>query len=570
MESPLNTTLGARMSAYLTTSDDYRKQRKRLNKRLLKLRHELGLITRDTKNYQAKEKTSAVTAQDYDSDERFALVLLYTAERDVLYALEIKSLMEISNDKLASYKNLMVSKIKKSLSLSKKLLEITANEKSDLKRIELYIYAALIQGQLSIAKKQWSSALNAFSVARCALDFLYAKSDTQNDEESQFSKTLVTELIDTLVDPSLSLAVSQDESTTSDLKSLSRKHCHDDKLPYLQGVIKTLETLDASFVAELASSIELKRVVQWRDHESNLYNDEIAYKIMKLTNDDQTNWKQYNDANEYDKLITGWTEVLELHRADVDKNNDDDDLEKVQDRAILLTYINYNLLFTRLKRDLLIIDNLNAANSIQNNKDTYRLLGGIVSITQELKDLPGVYNDEDLYQSLENLEKYYQAEKTLVLADSFKYNGSFAEALKLYGYVHEDLLTVEEKYYKIDSFPYGVTSNEAFGKFYQELEKKVLQAHISAQFSHDLSGKEKLYVVENLDKYPSGGLDQIANINTVPRLQALLSKPVLFDVAYNYINYEGKAKAAPPSDVSASGAEEEKKRGGFFGIFGRN
>lgn len=56
MEYPLNVTLGARMSAYLSSSEDYHKQRKRLNKRLLKLRHELDLITPDTKDYKKKEK----------------------------------------------------------------------------------------------------------------------------------------------------------------------------------------------------------------------------------------------------------------------------------------------------------------------------------------------------------------------------------------------------------------------------------------------------------------------------------------------------------------------------------
>ncbi|KAG2734898.1 hypothetical protein G9P44_001112 [Scheffersomyces stipitis] len=594
MDAPLSVTLGARMSAYLVSPEDYRKQRKRLNKRLNKLRHELNLITKDTKDYRSKEKISGINSTDYDSNSKYGLVLLLTAERDNLYALEIKSLLELSNDNVASYKNLMVSKIKRSLQTSQKLLQISSNDASDLKKLELYIYAALAQGQLSVAKKQWAPAITAFSIAKCALDFLYAQLNSkpvegdQDDEEDvdAFNKTLVNELLDTVVDPSLRLAVSQDDSAgegSGDLKTISRRHCHDDRLPYLANAIKIIEKTDASFVADIFGSVELIKSVTWRDHEATIYNDEIAFKIMSLTNDEETNWKNFTDANEFDKVITGWTEVLVAHKANVEKNQDDDDIEKVQDRAILLTYINYNLLFTRLKRDLLIIDQLSTANNIENNRDIFRLYNGIISIAQELKDLPGVYNDEDLYQSLENLEKYFTAKKNIVLAESFQYNNRFGEALKIYSFIEHELNTVEDDFYKIDEFPYQVTNNAEFAKFQDNLAKSLLQSHISAQFAFDSTGREKLYTVENLNKYPSHELKDLVNLNSKPRIQPILSKPVLFDVAFNYISYDlgrssgGSAapvssEAAPAAVAAATSAEQEegKKRGGFFGIFGRS
>ncbi|KAK6459713.1 signal recognition particle, subunit SRP68 [Scheffersomyces xylosifermentans] len=589
------------MSAYLVSSDDYHKQRKRLNKRLNKLRHELNLITKDTKDYKNKEKTSAISAADYEKNDKYGLILLLTAERDNLYALEIKNVLEISNEKVASYKNLMISKIKRSLQSTQKLLSITATEKSDLKRIEIYIYAALVQGQLSIAKKQWALALNAFSIAKCALDFLYAQlekkekegegrtvglseEDNEEDEEA-FNKILVNELLDTVVDPSLSLAVSQDDNvigSTTDLKTISHKHCRDGKLPYLNGAIKIIEKIDPSFVSELFTSVELIRSVTWRDHEANLYNDEIAYRLMELTDDDKTNWRAFTDANQFDKLITGWTEVLEIHTSSSEKNQDDDDIEKVQDRAILLTYISYNLLFTRLKRDLLIVDQLSSTNDIENNRDIYRLFNGIISITQELKDLPGVYNDEDLFASLENLEKYFTAKKQIVLAESFSYNNKFGEALKIYSYIENEVLSVEDEFYKIQEFPYQVTNNEEFEDFKKELSKKLLQAHISAQFAYDSTSREKLYAIENINKYPLSELKDLVNLSKTPRIQPVLSKPVLFDVAFNYISYDlgrssntaGAANVASPSAVSPVTSSDQddssKKRGGFFGMFGRS
>lgn len=573
MDSPLNLTLGARMSAYLTTSEDFKKQRKRLNKNLVKLRHELDLITKDTTNYKNKEKISSISSKDYEKNDKYAILLLWTAERDMLYALEIKTMME--NDMSASYKNLMISKIKKSLSTAKKVLEITASEKSDLKKIELYTYAALIQGHLSISKKQWAVALNAYSVAKCSLDFLYSQLNRDQDDELSFSKTLIQELMETVVDPSLNLAISQEDSlknSTRDVKTFSRQHCHDDKLPYLQNVISIIERLDPSFVSELSASVELIKSVKWRNHEANLYNDEIAFKLLTLTNDEITNWKLFSDANQFDLLITGWSDALELHQVDTEKNQDDDELEKVQDRAILLTYINYNLLFTRLKRDLLIIDQLSTTN-VYKNKDISRLYSGIIAITQELKDLPGVYNDEDLFQSLESLEKFFNAKKTSVLAESFEFNNKFAEALKIFTYIQNELLSSSESFYKIDEFPYAVTNNKELVDFKKEVEEKLLQAHISAQFSHEISVLGKSYTVEHMDEYPAGDLSELLNLNA-PKIQPLLSKPVLFDVGFNYINYEPtKSTLAAPStpittETTTAQSEDNKKRGGFFGIFG--
>lgn len=312
-------------------------------------------------------------------------------------------------------------------------MEITVNEKDEYKRIEYYTYAALIQGNLSVNKKQWSKALNAFSIAKCALDFLYSQEDSKMDieeeqeESTQFKKTLISEITETLVDPSLALAISQDDtaySTTTDLKTVSRQHCRDNKLSYLQPVIEIIARIDPEAVSEVSSSTELIKSVQWRDHEATLYNDELAYKIMKLTNDNETNWKNFNDANQFDVLLSGWSELLEIHTNDMDKNKDEDDLEKVQDRAIVLTYINFNLLFTRLKRDLLIIDQLSsqgdnvfALKKLEFNKDIIRLYGTIITTTQEIKDLPGVYNDEDLHESLDNLEKFSSQKNPLFWLD---------------------------------------------------------------------------------------------------------------------------------------------------------
>ncbi|KAL6017742.1 signal recognition particle subunit srp68, partial [Candidozyma auris] len=163
IQTPLATTYGARLSAYLTTYEDLKKHRKRLNKALVKLRHNLDIVTKDTRKYSEKEQTKRLSAADYDQNKLNGLLLLLLAERDSLYAAEIKSLLEISGSRLTQYKKLMITRLKRSLQTNKKLLRITENEADQSVRTELYIYTALSQGLYSVNKKRWAEALQAFS-----------------------------------------------------------------------------------------------------------------------------------------------------------------------------------------------------------------------------------------------------------------------------------------------------------------------------------------------------------------------------------------------------------------------
>ncbi|EGW31805.1 uncharacterized protein SPAPADRAFT_62397 [Spathaspora passalidarum NRRL Y-27907] len=468
----------------------------------------------------------------------------------------------------------MVSKVKRALQHAHKVLELSSNDEDFVKVIELYVYTALIQGQLNIIKKQWDKALNTFSIAKCALDYLYVQYGQDESEEKQFSKTLINELIDNLVDPSLNLAISQaDIELVSDLKTISRKYCHEEKVPVLTNVIKLIESKDPEFVSDISSSVTLIKEINWRNHQAQIYNDEIAFKIMKLT--ENKDWAGFIDPNQFDTVITGWTDVLELHKLDTEKNQQDDDFEQVQHRAIFLTFINYNLLFTRLKRDLLLIDKLQSNKSIEKNRDVVRLYNSIIQIVGEIKELPGVFNDEDLSYSLENLEKLFDTRKNVVLAETYQYRELFKEALSIYNHINENL-TSEEQFYKVD-FPFNISTNEEIAQLKQELQTKTLQSHISAQFSNSRRISSK-YVVENINKFPATSeLDDIINLQG--KIQPILSKPVLFDIGFNYISYDlkkGDLLAINPStselpQQKSDQTQPEKKRGGFFGgIFGRS
>lgn len=567
IQTPLATTYGARLSAYLTTYEDLKKHRKRLNKALVKLRHNLDIVTKDTRKYSEKEQTKRLSAADYDQNKLNGLLLLLLAERDSLYAAEIKSLLEISGSRLTQYKKLMITRLKRSLQTNKKLLRITENEADQSVRTELYIYTALSQGLYLVNKKRWAEALQAFSVARCGLELIIHQSEEDSEGEN-FKKTLLEELLDTLVDPSLSLAVSQIEQhqSTSDLITIARKHCHDKHLPYLEPAVELIRSQDPLLVQEPMDE-DLSRTVTWREHEAHVYNDEIATKIVRLNRID---WQLFEEAYDYDSLLQKWTALVDLHEADLLKNRDEDDLEKTQDGAIVLTYLKYHVHFTKLKRDLLLIHQLeskvfaSSAKKLQTHRDVIRLYDSIISTVELLKDLPGVYNDEDMYDSLENMQKFFTAKRSVVVAESYALVNKFPEALKVYSHL-ADTFEVTPDFYKTDSFPYDVTSIEQVKELSNTIQSSLSRAHVMAQFHKEQSGAND-YVMDNVYKFPiADKVNKITDAGEKGALRPMLSKAVLFDIAFNYISYSTKGDSST-EEAKASG---DKKKSGFFGIFGR-
>lgn len=570
--SPLALTFGSRLGAYLTLAGDYRKHRQRLNKHIAKLRHDLNIVTKDTRNYKESEKTSSISPDQYNLDLRYGDLLLLLAERDTVHALEIKSMLELSGQKMSSYKRLMASKLKKAASTCEKILSVTQDEESKIKVLELHIYAALIRGSYAINKKKWELALNAFSVSRCGLELLIAEQSKEELlAEDALSKAFATEIIETLVDPSISLALSQHSGHVSDLRSVARKHCHDDLTPSLANTAKAVAAIDASFVQSMVEE-EITRTVNWRAHEATLYNDELAYKLHQINKLDASS---FTESNDYDSLYSQWSTMVELHQDDLAKNRDEDDMEKAQNGAILLTYLNYNLLFTRIKRDLLLINQLSstgfsgALKKISTQKDVARLYASVIATVEELKDLPGVYNDEDLYTSLEKMLAFFTASRSIAIADAYAASNKLPETLKIYLQVDETY-DATESYFGSEQFPYQVTDNAQALELKRLVTKNLNRFHTLAQFTKSTRDTLSVHVADNINKFPFSAdlLAKITNASTPGAICAVLSKPVLFDVAFNYIGY-GAGEEAPQVAQAVLDSEAEKKKGGFFGIFGR-
>lgn len=578
LASPLGITFGARIAAYLAAPDDFRKHRKRINKRLLKLRHELGIVTKDSRNYQETEKTSSITADLYENDSRNGLLLLLLAERDVVHALEVKSQLEVSPERLSSQKRLMTSKLKKAVSTCKKVLEVTANESSATKKIELYIYAALVHGMYGVNKKRWGDALYAFSLARCGLELLYSQAESDlTISEVLFSRLAISELLDTLVDPSLNLTMSQYaaiDDAAADVRTVARKHCRDGSVAYLKPCFDNIVAVDGSFVEEIEEE-QVSRSISWRQHDATLHNDELAVKLSKVS---RLDWRGLNEPEQFDSLYSQWSALVDIHTADLEKNKDEDDMLRVQDGAILLTFLRYNMLFVRVRRDLLLVDKLStliSASSVETlrlSKDILRLYSSINLTVFEIKDLPGVYNDEQLYESLENLSLFFAAKRSLVVSLCYSAATEPSKALAILLHLKRTFIVTED-FYKVSEFPYDVTSHTQAKELENTISKRLIEINALAKFIHSAKRYDQKFVSESVYKFDLSldSIKNVANVDKVGSISPVLSKPVLFDIAFNYIGYADEEDAEPVKQKQQEEKpEEEKKKSGLFGLFGRS
>ena len=106
----------------------------------------------------------------------------------------------------------------------------------------------------------------------------------------------------------------------------------------------------------------------------------------------------------------------------------------------------------------------------------------------------------------------------------------FGESLKIYQYIDEEI-SIAEEFYKT-KFPFDISNNEQIGIFRADIKKKILQTQISAQF--ESSKGTSNYTLENINKFPK---DDLSIIN-FKKIEPIMCKPVLFDIAFNYISYD--------------------------------
>lgn len=581
MYSPILATYGIRVDQLLETAQDFAKYHEKLNKKLQKLRHRCQLVTKDTKRYATKEKYSKIGNEDYNENSKlFGILVLLHAERDLALA-EILKLRARQRGKLKkSEKKVVATRLKRALQTTEKLVALTQDEAQWTVRAQYLVYSKLVRAEYltygKFQKHKNSTKVSqdlALSFAALehlhnlsvlpdgVLDLLHAKYEytLKQHSETTFSSS---DLHNVIVQQVLDAQQDGDE-----LVSLLVNNGYK---PQMQA------TKRSSSVKE----------IQWRAFAARIYDPQVEALIA------ESKLVPIRGAPDYDTKLLKWQQALDKQEqriATQDEEEEDDSLENDQ---ILLAYIKCNALFTSILRDNYLFTQLwlqwnklgaSMASRLTKCKEIERIVKNLQKYIQDVMELPGIYQDDELMAQLELTKLYFKLTFTSgCLGRLYQLKGRYLESLALHVDAHHKL---EEKLISMDDFrdvlvPGDLLSHRKIAILQQMIKTGWKSVVSLAEYEKFMKSNRELYQPSVIEKLDSGRIlpaeVTLSNIFPLrPKLIPVPSKPSLFDLAFNYMNYADKGGVSRSSETitksafSASAAPEDTagKKRGFLGLF---
>lgn len=322
-------------------------------------------------------------------------------------------------------------------------------------------------------------------------------------------------------------------------------------------------------------------------------------------------------ANTYDDVLIANQDAVDATRRaieELEKEGIDEGDARMQDLRVTNLAVNYDLIAWRVGRNRVLIgtdDGLTfPANPPQKPRrprkdekewvereeppgrklarlrERVALYDAILQSIDSIKDLRGAVRDAEFIAELDGQRAYFQSLKCLNLSHSHAFLSSPKQALALCNRalsLASQAASSPRPTASSSSAPKLVVSEQQAQTLKQHLEH--LNSHyrglvaLSQLFSNsDTASKAMLTnvapVVERLNEYPASGAVDLNNLVTwPPKLKPVPVKPLFLDVAWNYVEYPGRAgraqDAAPEKQQVEEKVEEVKpaKKGWFS--FGR-
>jgi len=237
-----------------------------------------------------------------------------------------------------------------------KLLQDPASNSSKNDILEAKAYAASLAGAIALEKRQWQSALTQFSTSRVVYSALLT--DSRSD--------VFKELLTSSIDPSVRYSAYQNQLSRSlDVPTISRQHFS--KLD--ETLVTSVKELDPSALKEEEDSsasgdgAAVVNSVTWRGRTapvqeaevaSALGNVQTAEKALQSYLESHAAATGRDQAGEFDEILAAWQESVDVTKKAIDDmvsegvNSGD---EKLQALQLTFTYVNYNLISWRIRRN---------------------------------------------------------------------------------------------------------------------------------------------------------------------------------------------------------------------------
>ncbi|PRT55378.1 Signal recognition particle subunit SRP68 [Wickerhamiella sorbophila] len=494
--------------AGLQSTNDFSKYHKRATRKVAKLRRRLDLVQRPQKGQASPPKPLV--------DAAHSVVALWLAERAWAAGMGLRSALEATDSPLL--KRQMLSKLAKARKYANRAAALDdASSHTELGRLEILLYDTMVSMDLAVQQKNWDAVVELGSAARVGCDVMAKKTN----------EPLFGDVVAATIDPALRFAAQRTGRVKADVQRLAASVADSQTSP----LVAEIRRVDAKALqVDAVAPVEQLGVIRWRHHEAHVVNADLAQAILQARSK-TSSLPTPRDAANYDDVLLAWQEASDaahdLISAAEAKNTNSD--EASQSLYIVATYIDYTVLVNRIERDMLIIEGTEP--TLTGLRDSVRIYDSILQSCEQLLELPGVYNDDELSTSLESLKAYFASRRCETVARGYAAVDNHAAALALV--VRAKSLVADS--ISVDELPVSASQVE---KWRSQLDGLVTKRHGLAALL--AGGSSQGFVSDNIGVHPVGPPEKVLSrlANLEGRLQPVPAKPVFYDMAFNYLDVE--------------------------------
>ncbi|ORY62949.1 signal recognition particle protein [Pseudomassariella vexata] len=607
-----NFVLAARNQALLY--GDYSTYHRLLTKKLHNCRKKLKLTS---KNRSKFVKKGPVAAEQIAEDHEYLRLVLLTAERAWAHAMRLKAIHSTDSKGITGRtRSHIVSRLDKGARIAEQLVERLVDGTSGASNtdaLEARAYASMIRGSAQFEKQSWEPCLRSYSTARIIYSALTTalKTDTIKD------------LLLETIDPSIRYAAYQIKiPRTLAIPTIARK-----AFPSDSSLVEHINRLDPDLLKQGGSEAQKGHVgapnapqtITWRSREVKIEDAAIALALAstdtatarlaeKLASSEVVLPKEMAAA--YDDVLIASQDAADATKHSIDELREEGVSQndaRVQSLQMTRTAVNYQMISWRIGRNRVLSGEHDGAlldsapnttrkakkeavskkpkieapgRKIARLKEKVVLYDATLQSLESIKDLPGVASDEELLEQLDATFKYFHALKCLSIARSHSLAGNSVNALALtkhaFGECEESAIFFAKQEPSSSKSPRNIEIRSSDIEFLHSLLKGELQrcralVEIDNLRAKASGTKSTIPLVERLYEYPAEGVDLENLVAYPPKVEPIPVKPLFFDVAWNYIDYPGKAPVAAekPSDSTEQKSTSSAQKRGWFG-FGRS
>ncbi|KAK7418391.1 signal recognition particle subunit srp68 [Neonectria punicea] len=604
---------------------DYSTYHGLLSKRLLNCRKKLGLATKNRGKFHPKSK---VTPDEVAQNHGYVQFLLLTSERAWAQAMSIKSTHSTDQKGITGRtRSHIVSRLTKAARNADDLVDVLSESDSGATSTDLLeakAYAALIRGSMLFEKQSWEPSLRSYATARIVYSAL--ATTTKGD--------IFKDLLSETIDPSIRYSAYQlNTPRTVPIPVIAQRAFPHSDTALVQEInqidVNLLKQGETDLKKESPGAEDAPKTLTWRSREVTIEDAQIAVawgfvlasKERLATTLAEPRDRSPSDLSAaYDEILSATQDAVDATKQAIDEMRAEGIEQgdpRMQSLQITRTAVNFEMISWRIGRNRVLTGSNDGAveeygpvrrrrartseepakqekelpigKKLGKLKEKVALYAGILQSIEAIKELPGVANDQELASQIDSFVKYFEALKALSVARSHAIIGKCANAL---GLIHHAFGLSGESLPKVPKpgeastkgVPLSLTVEPEAVQFLHKLLDGERQRYRSIVYidelrtdkKEDAEDDVKRPLVETLQDYPINGVE-LANIVEYPPKMALIPmKPIFLDVAWNYIEYPGKAaaerEAAPAKegskDAVAPGPQQPAKRG-WFG-FGRS